>query len=78
MAGAAQLLRQLRRRADAQEPLEDQPDELGLRLVHHQLAVDDVVAERWGAAHPHALAARRRELVADALADHLALELGER
>ena len=77
VAGAAQLLRQLGRRADAQEPLEDEPDELGFRLVHHQLAVAHVVAERRGAAHPHALAPRRGELVADALADHLALELGE-
>ena len=77
VAGAAQLLRQLRRRADAQEPLEDQPDELGLLLVHDQLAVAHVVAERRRAAHPHALAARGGELVADALADHLALELGE-
>ena len=39
VAGAPEFLRQLGRRADAQEPLEDQPDELGLRLVHHQLAV---------------------------------------
>ena len=77
VAGAAQLLRQLGRRADAQEALEDQPDELGFRLVDHQLAVDDVVAERRRAAHPHALAPRGGELVADALADHLALELGE-
>ena len=77
VAGAAQLLRQLRRRAEAQEPLEDQPDQFGLFLVDHQLAVDDVVAERRNAAHPHALAARRGELVADPLADHLALELGE-
>ncbi len=35
-----------------------EPDELGLRLVHHQLAVDDVVAERRDAAHPHAACAR--------------------
>ena len=60
-----------------QEAREDEPDEVRLRLVDHQLAVDDVVAERRHAAHPHALAPRGGELVADALADHLALELGE-
>ena len=47
------------------------------RLVHDQLAVLDVVAERDEAAHPHALLARGGELVADALADDLALELRE-
>ena len=45
--------------------------------VDHELAVLDVVAERHEAAHPHPLLARRGELVADALADHLALELSE-
>ena len=63
---------------EPQEAGEDQPDQLGFLLVHHQLAVDDVVAERRDAAHPHPLPARGGELVADALADHLALELGER
>ena len=37
----------------------------------------DVVAERQRAAHPHALALGGRDLVADALARDLALELGE-
>ena len=49
----------------------------GLGLVDHQLAVLDVVAHRHEAAHPHAALAGGRELVADALADDLALELGE-
>ena len=56
---------------------EDQPDGRGLRLIHDQFAVLDVVAERHVPAHPHALLLRRRDLVADALADDLALELGE-
>ena len=59
------------------KPLEDHADRLGVRLIHDQLAVLDVVAERHEAAHPHALLAGGRELVADALADHLALELRE-
>ena len=57
---------------------EDHAHRLGLGLVDDQLAVPDVVAERDVAAHPHALGLRRRDLVADALAGDLALELGER
>ena len=68
---------QLGGRAELDEPLEDHPDGRGLGLVDDQLAVLDLVAERDEAAHPHALPAGGRELVADALADHLALELGE-
>ena len=60
-----------------QEPLEDHPDSRRLFLVDHQLAVFDPVAERHEAAHPHALLAGGGEFVADALADHLALELRE-
>ena len=48
-----------------------------LRLIHDQFAVLDVIAERHVAAHPHALFLRGRDLVADALAGDLALELGE-
>src|ERR1700730_5215731 len=47
---------------------EDQPGSRSLRLIHHQFAVLDVIAERHVAAHPHALALRGRNLVADALA----------
>ena len=50
----------------------------GLRGVDDQLAVDGVVAERRQSPHPHALLLRGRDLVADALARDLALELGER
>ena len=46
-------------------------------LLDQQLAVLQPIAERDITTHPHALLARRGELVPDALADHLALELGE-
>ncbi len=59
------------------EALEDAADDCRLGLVDDQLAVLDVVAERRPAAHPHALLAGGGELVPDALADHLPLELGE-
>src|SRR2546430_17195369 len=47
------------------------------QLIHDQFAVLDVVTERHVPAHPHALVLRRRDLVADALAGDLSLELGE-
>jgi hypothetical protein len=56
-----------------QKSLEDHPDGGGFLCVDDQFAVLDAVAERHEAAHPHALLAGRREFVADALADHLAL-----
>ena len=59
------------------EALEDAADDRRFGLVDDQLPVLDVVAERRPAAHPHALLAGGRELVPDALADDLALELGE-
>ena len=65
------------RRAGLGEAIEDPAHGRRLALDDHQPAVLDLVAERRPAAHPHALLAGRRELVADALADHLALELGE-
>jgi hypothetical protein len=46
-------------------------------LTDDQFAVLDVVAERHIAAHPHALGLRRGDLVANALAGDLALELGK-
>jgi hypothetical protein len=46
----------------------DHPDGRRLRLIYDQFAVLDVIAERHVAARPHALAFRRRDLVADALA----------
>ncbi|WP_428667613.1 hypothetical protein [Reyranella sp.] len=45
--------------------------------MNDQLAVLDPVAHRHEATHPHAAPARGRDLIADALADHLALELGQ-
>jgi hypothetical protein len=53
-------------------------DGLGFGSIHDKLAVLDVIAERRQAPHPHALLLRGRDLVADALAGHLALELRER
>src|SRR5437879_409811 len=63
--------------AHPHEALEDHAYRGGLRLVDHQLAVADVVAERRPSAHPDPSLSGGRELVADALADDLALELGE-
>jgi hypothetical protein len=60
------------------EALQDPPHQRGFVLVHHQLPLTHVVAERHVATHPHAPFARRRHLVADAFANHLALELRER
>jgi hypothetical protein len=57
--------------------VEDPRHQRGLALDHHQPAVLDFVPERRPAAHPHTLLARCRELVADALADDLALKVGE-
>ena len=57
--------------------MEDVADQLGLAFVWDQPAVLDVVAKWRHAAHPHALALAGGDLVADALAGHLPLELGE-
>ena len=46
-------------------------------LNDDQLAVLDRVAERRHTAHPHPLLLRSGDLVADAFAGHLALELGK-
>ena len=77
LARGVQLACDGERRAGLGEAVEDPAHERRLALDHHQPAVLDLVAERRPAAHPHALLARGRELVADALADDLALELGE-
>ena len=52
-------------------------DEFSLSQVHHQFAGIDLIAKRHRAAHPHSLALGGSNLVADALAGDLALELGE-
>src|SRR5262249_20716738 len=69
---------QPRNAAKGEIALEDQPHRLGLGLVHNELSIPHVIAERNGATHPHALAAGGGKLVADALARDLALELGKR
>jgi hypothetical protein len=48
---------------------------LRVLLFDHQLMVCDLIAKRDVSAHPHALLLRGGDLVADALARHLALEL---
>ena len=72
-----QLLDQCGAGPEFDEALEDVPDQLGLAFVGHQSAVLDVVAQRRHAPHPHAFALAGRDLVADALASDLALELRE-
>ena len=56
---------------------EQGPNSLRLGLVHHQLLVLDVVAERRQPAHPHSFLLGGRDLVADTLRRDLALELGK-
>ena len=77
MAGGIQFVHEKRGGADMQETLEDVANQGGLFPVDHQLALDHVITERWMAPHPHAFLSRCRDLVADALAGHLTLELGE-
>jgi hypothetical protein len=50
-------------------------DEYGLALVDEELPLLHVLAERRVATHAHAALAQGSEAIADALADHLALEL---
>jgi hypothetical protein len=50
---------------------------LGLGKVDNERALARVIAERWVAAHPHALLFRRGDLVADAFPGDLALELAK-
>src|SRR6266851_5538366 len=64
-------------RADYGIAAEDVTHHLGLALDDDQLSVHDRVAERRHAAHPHAFLLRSGNLVADALARDLALELGK-
>src|SRR6202030_3260992 len=77
-AGSLELCLQQRDRAKLGVALEDHPDSRRLGFADDQLPFPDVVAERHIAAHPHALGLRRGDLVANALAGDLALELGER
>jgi hypothetical protein len=65
----------LHARAGLDEQFKDAPHARSLRLIHHQLAVGDVVAEGHLPTHPHPASLRRRHLVPDPLPDHFALEL---
>src|ERR1041385_9304230 len=53
------------------------PNGWGFVLIHNERAVLGPVAERYEAAHPEALLLASRDLVADALARDLPLELGK-
>ena len=67
-------------RAEVDIGSEDGAHDLGFFLVDRQGArviLRRLVAKRHSAPHPHALGLGGRNLVADALARHLALELGE-
>ena len=57
---------------------EDMSDGASVILVNNEQPVLDAVAERHRAPHPHALRLGLRDLVADPLAGHFTLELGER
>ena len=65
-------------RAKGQVAAEDCPHQFGMLFDDMQRPVLDPEPERDDAAHPEPLLLRRRDLVADALARDLALELGER
>src|SRR5262249_32819252 len=60
--------------AECEIALQDQPDHLGLRLIHDESALAHVIAERNGPTHPHAFTAGSGELIADALTGNLPLE----
>src|SRR5215211_7485415 len=76
-AALPQLALQRRQGSEREVALEDQPDGRSLVLSDHELAVAHLVAKGDAAADPDAPALRGRDLVADALARDLALELGE-
>src|SRR5271156_3749361 len=70
---AGQFLLEQPDRAQFEIPLEDLADGRGFRLIDDQTPLAPVVAERYRAAHPDALLLRGGNLVANALAGHLAL-----
>ena len=76
-AGRGQRLGQPANRAEFQVAAIDPPHRLRLGRVHHQLALPHIVAQRHDATHPDPLPLGGGDLVADALAGDLALELGE-
>src|SRR5262249_8795422 len=76
-APPVQILGQGSDRADFQVSPENQPDRLGFFGHDDELLLDARIAEGDRSTDPDALALGGRDLVADALADHLTLELGE-
>lgn len=65
-------------RAEFQIPFEDVTDCHGFRFVDHQTPLAPVIAERYRTPHPKAALLGGGNLVANALAGHLTLELCER
>src|SRR5712671_3084994 len=70
-----ELVLQQPNRAEFGITAKNNANDLRLTLDHHKLTVLRAIAERRDAAHPHSLSLRGGNLVADALADDLALEL---
>src|SRR5208337_352960 len=77
-AVSGQLLFEQTDRTELEITLEDQSDGRGFRVIDDQTPIAPVVAERYRAAHPDSLLFGSRNLIADALAGHFALKLGER
>src|SRR5208337_1748195 len=72
---ASQLVSEQTDRTEFEILLKDVADGSGFRFVYHQAPIAPVVAERYRAAHPDAFPLGGGDLVADALAGYLALEL---
>jgi len=72
-----QLTGQNRGRTDLGKAVEHDAHGFGFGFVDDQFSVFHVIAQGHRPAHPHAFFARGRNLVADALAGNLALELGK-
>ena len=62
-------------RTDFHKPLEDRPHRRRLRLVDHQLAIPDLVAQRHGPAHPHAALPGGGKLIPDSFTNYFAFKL---
>src|SRR5580704_676915 len=72
-----QLVLQQSDRAEFGIAAENQPNGIGLAVDHDELVILHSIPERRHATHPHPLLLRGGDLVANALADYLALELRE-
>src|SRR5947209_13205048 len=77
-AAGVELLLHQPDRAEFGIAAEDRAHDLRLAVDDNEFAILYPIAERRHAAHPHPLPFRGGDLVADALANNLALELGER